>query len=66
MFEDLQERLIQGLALVRQGKAILDEVGEYLIDARKALSLGDVQALDQMLAGVSAESEALSVRFQKA
>lgn len=65
MFEDMKQRLTQGLALIRQGKEILDEVRENFGDARKALSLAEVQDLGEMLAEVSAESETLSGRIQR-
>lgn len=66
MFEELKERLLQGLTMLRSGKEIVEEVGENIGDAGHALSLEEIETLNALLQAVSTESEALSRRIQRA
>lgn len=66
MFEMLKERLSQGLALIAQGREIIDEVRENVADGKAALSTNDLAELNAMLDRVTAESEELSARIQRA
>ena len=66
MFEELMGRLTQGLGLIQQGRAVLDEVRENMADARSTMSETDYAKLDAKLDEVMAESIALSARIQGA
>lgn len=66
MFDDLLTRLTQGLSLIQMGREVIAEVQDNIAEAKAVLSEQDLATLNAKLDEVTAESEALSARIQRA
>ena len=66
MSKSLNERVADGLQMIRAGREIIEEARENYAQAKEAFAADAVEEMERIFAEVDAENEALSARIQRA